>query len=307
MTNPLLFDPSAAPPTGDTTPDTPRCLIPHRPSLSSPNHHFSLYLSLFNRLSESPPTFSFPLYHPLRLTMSSQRYERVRTPCLGLATQAAWIQQLVLDNHDANIHPQVAEDDENSPITSQIPNSPPPSFRSRASSIMSRHNRAVDPTLADTFDADGADSDEENDGDDRQRLMRGQAPSPSTEQSISLPTNGSAPVQPATERRPTELPFFAPTTRRVYGGGSGSDGVFANLAAKPEAGEKMEEHPPVSSHTVFSRISRLHDSRPTSKQRPMPHPRTGRPPSSRQASGAQTRSISMVSPLAPSSHSSGTA
>lgn len=102
----------------------------------------------------------------------------------------------------------------------------------------------MDPTLADTFDADGVDSDEENDGDDRQRLMRGQAPSPSTEQSISLPSNGNAPIPPPTERRPTLLPVFAPSTRRVYGGGSGSDGVFANLAAKPEAGEKMEEHPP---------------------------------------------------------------
>ena len=48
------------------------------------------------------------------------------------------------------------------------------------------------------------------------------------------------------ERRETHLPAFAPTiTGRVYGGGSGSDGVFANLSAKPESGEKIEEHPPV--------------------------------------------------------------
>lgn len=32
----------------------------------------------------------------------------------------------------------------------------------------------------------------------------------------------------------------------VYGGGMESDGVFANLSAKPESGEKLEEHPPVS-------------------------------------------------------------
>lgn len=34
------------------------------------------------------------------------------------------------------------------------------------------------------------------------------------------------------------------STGRVYGGGTGSDGVFANLSAKPETGEKLEEHPP---------------------------------------------------------------
>jgi len=116
------------------------------------------------------------------------------------------------------------------------PNSPPPSFRSRDSSPTSRHQ--VDQTLADTFDADGADSDDENDGDDRQRLMRA-AP-------VETPavTNDST-ARPATARRNTHLPVFvAPTAGRVYGGGSGSDGVFANLSAKPETGEKVEEHPP---------------------------------------------------------------
>jgi len=141
---------------------------------------------------------------------------------------------------------RVSGNDENSRLTHQIPNSPPPSFRSRTSSFNSRHNRAVavDPTLADTFDADGADSDEENDGDDRQRLMRGVATSPSSETSHTPPVADVVPTAPPIERRPIHLPVFAPTTTRVYGGGSGSDGVFANLAAKPEAGEKMEEHPP---------------------------------------------------------------
>jgi len=100
----------------------------------------------------------------------------------------------------------------------------------------------VDRTLADTFDADGADSDEENDGDDRQRLMRGAQASPSAERSPSLAAADAPP--PSLERRPTVLPVFAPRSTRIYGGGSGSDGVFANLAAKPDAGEKMEEHPP---------------------------------------------------------------
>ena len=45
------------------------------------------------------------------------------------------------------------------------------------------------------------------------------------------------------------MPVFQPPTAtgRVYGGGSGSDGVFANLSAKPDPGEKTEEHPPVRS------------------------------------------------------------
>jgi len=144
---------------------------------------------------------------------------------------------------------RVSANDEESPISPQIPSSPPPSFRSRASSPTSRHTAesAVDQNLADTFDADGSDSDGENDGDDRQRLMRGTPTSSSTEQLNTQSTRASeAPRPPPIERRPTHLPEFAPPrpTGRVYGGGSGSDGVFANLSAKPEAGEKTEEHPP---------------------------------------------------------------
>ncbi|KAG9230305.1 hypothetical protein BJ875DRAFT_507403 [Amylocarpus encephaloides] len=99
--------------------------------------------------------------------------------------------------------------------------------------------------LADTFDADGSDSDEDNDGDDRQRLMRG---SPSTSSAEQTTTESSSTTQPAPviERRNTHLPAFVPPRPggRVYGGGSGSDGVFANLSAKPERGVEKEEHPP---------------------------------------------------------------
>jgi len=140
----------------------------------------------------------------------------------------------------------------NEPGTPITPSSPPPSFRSRASSPTSRHLLAdaspVDQNLADTFDADGSDSDGENDGDDRQRLMRGTPTSTSTEQVATPPTpittTESTPAPPPVVRRPTHFPVFTPTTTRVYGGGSGSDGVFANLSAKPETGEKTEEHPP---------------------------------------------------------------
>lgn len=79
--------------------------------------------------------------------------------------------------------------------------------------------------------------------------MRGTSSQPNTEESNTA--DGSRPT--AGERRVTELPVFSPrtvsaagTTRRVYGGGSASvnDGVFANLNAKPEKGEKVEEEKP---------------------------------------------------------------
>ncbi|MBZ5798131.1 hypothetical protein K8353_49810, partial [Burkholderia contaminans] len=51
----------------------------------------------------------------------------------------------------------------------QIPNSPPPSFHSRASSPINRNGR-VNNDLADAFDDDDASDDDE--ADDRQRLVR---------------------------------------------------------------------------------------------------------------------------------------
>ncbi|QUC23467.1 uncharacterized protein UV8b_07708 [Ustilaginoidea virens] len=119
-----------------------------------------------------------------------------------------------------------------------IPNSPPPSFRSRASSPTRRD--AVDPDLADAFDDDA--SDEE--ADDRQRLVRRNAP-PSDSSSISLRVDDG-----------TSLAQSAPTTQsnvassairgRVVGGGGGSDGVFANLSAKPERTDSEKDEMPPS-------------------------------------------------------------
>ena len=243
--------------------------------------------------------------------MSSQRYERVRIPACLLASprNRPW------RHHSARrksmltfLLEQVANDDD-TPISPRIPNSPPPSFRSRASSPTSRHNEPVDQNLADTFDADGLDSDEENDGDDRQRLMRG-TPSTSSAEGIHTPatttTDGERPAPPV-ERRATYLPVFAPTTGRVYGGGSASDGVFANLSAKPETGEKTEEHPPVRSLTPIMKFNANRYVRHTNKRQQTPHHPTGKPQSSPPASVAQTKSTSMASPLARSSPSSGTA
>ncbi|KAJ4365734.1 hypothetical protein N0V83_008354 [Neocucurbitaria cava] len=139
-------------------------------------------------------------------------------------------------------------DAEDSPVDSPAaqqwpPASPPPSFRSRASSPTHASRRLMsddplandeDRTLADTFDSD-SDDDEDGDGrDDRQRLMRGNPRS-----------DDESPVAPGIQRRVTELPVFntqAPSSGRVYGGGNG--GVWANLSAKPTRGEDAEEKPP---------------------------------------------------------------
>jgi len=133
---------------------------------------------------------------------------------------------------------------------SSIPTSPPPSFRSRASSPTSRRliSRSstlsdVDQTLADTFDVgDGSDEEDQNGRDDRQRLMQN-----SYQGGGNPSTNEQAPARP--QRRMTELPVFNPPTPRTHAPGlaqvsMSNDGVFANLSAKPERGEKTEELPP---------------------------------------------------------------
>lgn len=144
------------------------------------------------------------------------------------------------------------DDDVDSPISSKhphgIPSSPPPSFRSRASSPTSRRLLAQDPLsndpdqdLADAFD-DGDVSDAENDGDDRQRLMRADTAVVRPD-STSAPTSDSEARQAAAiERRVTELPAFRPMPPSLRP----MDGVFANLSAKPERGEQVDEKPPVS-------------------------------------------------------------
>ncbi|KOS22465.1 Metal homeostatis protein BSD2 [Escovopsis weberi] len=122
------------------------------------------------------------------------------------------------------------------------PNSPPPSFHSRSPSP-ARNNRQgrVDPALADAFDGDDASDDE--DADDRQRLVR---PSSTPDE---RPTNdavhtSSSPTPPTTLPSNTNSSGSRP---RVMGGGVGTDGVFANMSARPErtdeAAEK-EEMPP---------------------------------------------------------------
>jgi hypothetical protein len=103
---------------------------------------------------------------------------------------------------------------------------------------LARRNR-VDPDLEDAFDDDD-DSDDEVD--DRQRLVR-QNTTPSSTQLPAVnhasPTPQPTPVQPhvSSSSRP-----------RVVGGGVGTDGVFANMSARPERTEsEKDEQPPVES------------------------------------------------------------
>jgi Protein of unknown function (DUF2370) len=120
-----------------------------------------------------------------------------------------------------------------------IPNSPPPSFHSRASSRERR--RRVDPALADAFDTDGDESEDESD--DRQRLVRNNSfPTESAESTAVSNNTSSGPVveQPATQVS------SGSGGSRVYGGGIQADGVFSNLSAKPERAEaEKDEQPPV--------------------------------------------------------------
>lgn len=125
-----------------------------------------------------------------------------------------------------------------------IPNSPPPSFHSRAASPERRHR--VDPDLADAF---GDDDESEDESDDRQRLVRGTS-SPAEPAGASHDTTSA---QPATNRNGYQsVPQPAGAQAgRVYGGGSQADGVFSNMSAKPDSGDnEKDEMPPVSSRDV---------------------------------------------------------
>lgn len=157
----------------------------------------------------------------------------------------------------ARVNTQDEEGDASSTHSSlqpqRVPNSPPPSFHSRASSAdRRRHN--VDSDLADAFDTDGDDSDDEPD--DTRRLVRGNSFPPSQAQATaaSNPPSTSEARHNAVAQPSTQPPSFAPTpsqraqpsaNARIYGGGIQSDGVFSNMTARPERGEKIvEEAPP---------------------------------------------------------------
>ncbi|KAM0812003.1 putative Metal homeostatis protein BSD2 [Seiridium cardinale] len=144
-------------------------------------------------------------------------------------------------------------DDPDTPISAvapstrqRVPNSPPPSFHSRASSF-ERRRQNVDPTLADAFDADDDDSDDDE-PDDRQRLVRQSSFPVSAGSGTSNRNFGDRSHAPDREVDPSPVVpggSNAQASSRTYGGGIQSDGVFSNMTARPERGEKIvEEQPP---------------------------------------------------------------
>lgn len=174
------------------------------------------------------------------------------------------------NSRQVNAHDEDDHTSSEEPKPLAAPNSPPPSFRSRASSVT--RQQQVDPDLADAFDSD---NDSDYDSDDRQRLVR-QAATPS---SSSNGTNSGSPVQqPVQPSGPANV--SAATRGRAVGGGVGTDGVFANMSARPErpneASEK-DEQPPVSIHVCphysCGQLTRL---RHTNKLLRIQRRRTGR-------------------------------
>lgn len=181
--------------------------------------------------------------------MFSSNYERV-----------SFVNYFSLSYTSRLTRPQVQTHDDDDHVTGQqsqpIPNSPPPSFRSRNSSRRNSaqhdHHRDEDADR-DIDDAFAAPSDDESEHDgpdaDRRRLVQSndrdssEAPAPEVQ-------------PPRLGRRVTEINMFLPggsrSTNRVVGGGSSAnDGVFANISAKPTRGEELEEKPPVCSPAYF--------------------------------------------------------
>lgn len=197
------------------------------------------------------------------------------------------------------------------------PSSPPPSFDSRSPSPSSRLIFSQDPlhseadrTLENTFGNDNDDSDGDDEIDDRQRLMRGNPTVEDTSrggQSSQTQTNnqsGGNSTQGGLQAAAAPAATPSASSRIIH---DSHDGVFANLAAKPERGEKLEDLPPVSvarSRMVrvmltdlFSRMSKL---------QLMQRRHTGRQPSLPLACPPMKSSWTAF-PLAPYSPLSGTA
>ena len=187
--------------------------------------------------------------------MSSQRYERVSRRLMGMTPPST--AQQIANRASIQIAAQDADDEHHSNAVEQspipVPNSPPPSFRSRASSRRPSQsdNHARNEENRDLHDAFDAPSDDDSDDEntDQRRLIQ-RTPSRSSSGSEASTSQQQPPRRPASPQRTvTQIPVYAPTPAaptggRIYGGGSGSDGVWANINAKPRAGEDVEEKPP---------------------------------------------------------------
>lgn len=163
--------------------------------------------------------------------MSPQRYAAVSQ------TDAADV-NMNLINEQVNQRDNDSDDEYDSTSHEKVnPTSPPPSFRSRTSSFTSRRLLQQDPLdhdadreLADAFDDDASDNEQEPD--DRQRLVRAD--------STPIVANPEVPRSAATVSVSRPWPLSGSRTAPSQA----NDGVFANIAAKPTAGESSEDKPP---------------------------------------------------------------
>jgi hypothetical protein len=179
--------------------------------------------------------------------MSSQRYERVSRRLLYMASPSTALQATIINT--MQIAPQDADEDHSNVVA--VPDSPPPSFRSRASSRRPSQSEE-ERNLHDAFDAPSDDDNDDENAADQRRLIQRTPSRSSSGASGASPSHSQPPQRPASPRRTiTQIPVYVPTPAttattggRVYGGGSGSDGVFSNINAKPRAGEDVEEKPP---------------------------------------------------------------
>ena len=146
------------------------------------------------------------------------------------------------------------------------PVSAPPSFRSRATSLVSQQSQAenshsdAERMLAEAFN-NGEGSDwEQGEGDDRQSLIR-QTPAALTQDTRSTHLER---LSHRTTEIPSSVTLTPPTASALRTASQttchpnltiSNDGVFANLDAKPELGEKLEEQPPVRHYCPYNRYT----------------------------------------------------
>lgn len=187
------------------------------------------------------------------------RYERVRPPTVPyrLPLPRRLSGHAVDTGISSNMfHFQVATADADDHVAARsppaIPNSPPPSFRSYPSSRRpSRDNlrrSEEERDLDNAFDAPSDDEEEDNSARDRRRLIiADRDASTPVEATTSFPS--AAMAAPNSSSRPTYTP--ASSSARALNNNQVNDGVFANLNAKPRAGDDVEEKPPVSLSCPF--------------------------------------------------------
>lgn len=206
-----------------------------------------------------------------------------------------------------------------------VPNSPPPSFRSRPGSPTPEANAA----LADSFDSPSDDDDDDDDADMRNHRSSSNANFSRESEPLVAASAAAAVAWPSYARSPTAAAASSGTTPTTAAaaaaapppplpsgptiGGGQTDGVFANLSAKPSVGEKLEEHPPVCMPrphvgviTMARGFAELMECAPrhTNKLLPMLHRPTGKQPSWLPA-WLPMKSLLTGCRLAPSLHSSG--